>query len=189
MRFLKANAIRFLSLGGAFLIGMLMSGCAGWGFYRTAEITALPDMEVLAKHLQKNPKITVLKFHTEWLSGGFGLFPHFGRRAPIDTYEFSYSNSEAKEPIRGELLFSVDFADQKKTYRISLRSRSRLSNELMESSWQFAKEIERDLIEVFGMTEIKGNVAVYCSQFVPSDKDPDSNRKPPAKQPTSEEAK
>jgi hypothetical protein len=114
----------------------------------------LPDMKAVENYLNANKKITEIRYEK---SQSF--------EAKSENYYFSYSNLKAKKQIVGVLSFTVDNSEKKVYYSNYSVCFAPVPKKGFEGTWEFAKEIENDLINILKIVELKDNVKVVLFGF------------------------
>ena len=128
-----------------------------YGVSRTAKISSLPDIELVAKRIQDYPEIDRVKTME---SEGARPRNYKGTKRVRKIYYILY---EGGKNIRGTIQFTVK-PNGDITYRqYIMHFNKKVSPDCIKASLPVMKKIEKDLETIFGVKSLQKNIRVWSS--------------------------
>jgi|GEM_PF-2337813 len=138
-------------------VALVATGCDTlYGVHREATVARLPDMQALKAKLESYPEIQEVKFREEHPDAKVitltGLKPSHEA-----VYYFIYSGGEH---VLGVLQFNTKDKKTVRYYQNCAQLGEPPPQAMIDATWPVMKNIEKDLIENFGLSEIPKTLRV-----------------------------
>ncbi len=150
---------------------LLVTSCEiGYGIFRAGPVTAVPNMNLVAKRIKTYPEVDDVNY-THSISSSRPITLH-GLEKGDEIYCIRYAGGEN---VRGTLSFSKDYQGRI-TYSQYLLSLNRpLPQDWVDATWPVMMKIEYDLVHKFCLKDLSTNSKTSRDRV----EDPDRNANKP----------
>lgn len=154
------------------LASVMLAGCDTIsGVSRGSKVHMLPDIAAVKARIESYPEVKEVKF---WQAAGGRPITLTGLHKAEEVFYLSYTD---RASVRGILMFTRDYKGVVSYSQYLIDINRRPPQPWIDATWPVMKKIERDLIEDFGLREIRDTVKIGITRVEdPERKQPNKKR-------------
>ncbi len=135
------------------LASLFVSGCDYiYGVSRGAYTHTLPDLPAVKARIESYPEVKKVKY---WEAEGSRPITFTGIKKADEVYYLTYTD---ENNVHGTLMFERDYKGEVSYSQYLIELNRKPPQAWIDATWPVMLKLENDLIEDFGLSEIRGKV-------------------------------